>query len=190
MGVGEVEAGVQEGRVLESRCSGGPSTSGVGEVVGPIDETPASAETWWAETLPASASEALDGCPENNMICPLCYAEHDNSPVPFGQYCKLCPEYGDPEQYSNPEHRAIAAAETPIPDEMVEEHQAIADVQETLVRVEASADVQDTQIESDGLGETQPDEALMSLYPPQPAQSSSVQPESTPIGIVDLASHA
>ena len=47
--------------------------------------------------------------PMSNIVCPHCYANlPESSPVPFGEYCKFCPEYGDPELDSNPDHVAAA----------------------------------------------------------------------------------
>ena len=100
-----------------------------------------------AETLPELSPfpsfHGSDGCPSNNLMCPHCYADlHAYSPVPFGEYCKFCSEYGDPDLDSNPEHHAADRRQRP----------------ETAV------------VES--LGDTVPDAALVELYPPPPSRSA------------------
>ena len=93
--------------------------------------------------LSPSPSFGSDGCPSSNLMCPHCYADlHAYSPVPFGEYCKFCSEYGDPDLDSNPEHHAADRRQRP----------------ETAV------------VESPG--DTVPDAALVELYPPPPSRSA------------------
>ena len=55
----------------------------------------------------SQAGRESESCPENNLECPNCFSSL-SSPVPFGEYCRFCPENGDPEVDSKSEHSAAA----------------------------------------------------------------------------------